>query len=1269
VAAVLAADFLQSQAGFAFDLKPEAALQFFKQKGLETTFAWQDMLGEAHAHAFTVAKMMDLDLLAQTRDALDVAISEGQTFKAFADEITPKLKKAGWWGKSAIGMVDPLTGELAPNVTKGTPWRLQTIFRTNLQSAYAAGHWSRIREQKAIMPYLMYDAVDDHRTRPQHAAWDGKVLPVESPFWQTHFPPNGWNCRCSVIQLDKDQVEDLGLEVSDPPDDGTFEWVNPRTGKTYQIPVGIDPGFDYNPGVAVYGHLQEILAEKIGELPPDAAVVAAAAVAEQQATLAADKLISDTAKAALLEIDPDEVAKAEAALAAAAEEAQAKATLAKLAENAKGKTGGGKAKAIEGLDPGGWLSTAWKQVGTIAQEAMADGTYTATEILDQLKTIAAQLKDKAQLQTKLSQYKAAILKGKNPSPAQAAAFNSLGEDEQKAFLAKIAAEQEKAAKAAAAEALAQQQAAPAAGAPTVAGPSWANMTQIGPQKGSNPGGLFQDTTTGEKWYVKLPTSEDIARNEVLAGELYKLAGIEVPDLVLLEGATIDGRTGVAIASKFIEGVAKASDYARLGERAADGFATDAWLANWDVVGLSFDNLLEKAGRAIRVDVGGSLRYRAQGDLKGSLFDAEVRELDSLRRAKDNDKSAAVFGKLTEAQIVASAARVLAVTDDQIRAAVAKYGPRDAGEATRLIETLIARKAAIEKRYGAAVRAAAKPAVVEGAGARITAEEFARIEAARQNGYSLHTDLDSIEDQSVLIFHEADVDGKPLTSSFLKLRGAGAEALDQQTRGAGGAVFDANTIVADKSVEDRFITAIKGIATNATVRQTDVDRVVAAAKAYGEAELALREAARKGLAAPDAADKFLEHFGPWMDALREAVKGGVGAAQVWAPPMAINLPPFQLAAFIPAGDAKQAGIAWKFRKGGTVPQRQIDRGFARRKTEAVQIKDGGIITWRSDYYEAQIDGATVRYWRSSSDVPVALQGRVEIDVPGNDPAAAQKVLDTIDRLGVDSARPSLDDQELLYLRQIANHAHKQREFEAIMVKQADRAAMLAAAREWFVRHAGVNKIEDLGAAYDPFGKRQAFDQSYPHRYRPDIRGPEWERFERDYRLIHAITGQSLADAIRNIMNSGGQMASTTDKARRGILLSGLSPGKDIRTGGASYFFTRLRTKATAAQEVGVIWKSRLVLRLDTVSIDHDIYGEVAKFDRERLTGVDGWRAASKGPDNETIFKHSLSLFDDMEAIQTSNASEREEVLQVLRDQKIERWPDGRSIEEVVRVRGR
>ena len=63
---------------------------------------------------------------------------------------------------------------------------------TNLRTAYAAGRWERIERLAPRLPWLRCSAVLDERTRPEHAAWHGIVLPANDPFWSTHYPPNGW---------------------------------------------------------------------------------------------------------------------------------------------------------------------------------------------------------------------------------------------------------------------------------------------------------------------------------------------------------------------------------------------------------------------------------------------------------------------------------------------------------------------------------------------------------------------------------------------------------------------------------------------------------------------------------------------------------------------------------------------------------------------------------------------------------------------------------------------------------------------------------------------------------------------------------------------------------------------------------------------------------------------------------------------------------------------------------------------------------------------
>ena len=228
-----------------FGLPPRKAIEFFQAKGLRQTYHWQEMMREEHAYAFTVAKMMDRDLLATTRQLMERMIADGRTLADFQRELVPHLQRKGWWGK--VDQTDPITGDIV-NVQLGSPARLETIFRTNMQSAYAVGEWDSIEANKERMPYLMYDAVDDGRTRDEHEAWDTLVYPVDHPFWRTHYPPNDYNCRCGVIQMDADDLEDEGLTVSEDFDPPTRPWTNPVDGQTEQVPEGVGPSFAYNPG-------------------------------------------------------------------------------------------------------------------------------------------------------------------------------------------------------------------------------------------------------------------------------------------------------------------------------------------------------------------------------------------------------------------------------------------------------------------------------------------------------------------------------------------------------------------------------------------------------------------------------------------------------------------------------------------------------------------------------------------------------------------------------------------------------------------------------------------------------------------------------------------------------------------------------------------------------------------------------------------------------------------------------------------------------------
>lgn len=210
--------------------------------------------------------------------------------------------------------------------------------------------------------------------------------------------------------------------------------------------------------------------------------------------------------------------------------------------------------------------------------------------------------------------------------------------------------------------------------------STSSMKKVGGQKGSNPGGVYEDAD-GKQFYVKKGKSKDHVKNEMIAAALYDLAGTPTLKYRPVEG---DEHIATEMAKLDKDNVSKLSDEER--KEAARDFAVHAWLGNWDAVGLGGDNLGTVKGTPTALDLGGALEYRAQGAPKGKAFGTSVGELDTLRDAKINKDAAGVFGDMTPAEMRKSARFVTGLSDDRIRKTVEKMGGDKA-----LADKLIARK--------------------------------------------------------------------------------------------------------------------------------------------------------------------------------------------------------------------------------------------------------------------------------------------------------------------------------------------------------------------------------------------------------------------------------------------------------------------------------------------------------------------------------------------------------------------------------------------------
>ncbi|HEC90324.1 MAG TPA: hypothetical protein ENI55_01520 [Alphaproteobacteria bacterium] len=214
------------------------AIDLYRSKVRLPTRRWTDLWQGMHARAFVIAGATKDALIADFQSAVQKAIEKGTTLAEFRKDFDRIVAAHGWSYRGTRG------------------WRSRVIFNTNVRMAHAAGRWAQIQRLKDKRPYLRYVAVLDSRTRPLHRAWHGTTLAADDAWWKTHYPPNGWYCRCTVQTLSERDMKRFGypLSAKAPPLRPLARRINSSAGPvSITVPEGIDPGFAYNPGEAAWG--------------------------------------------------------------------------------------------------------------------------------------------------------------------------------------------------------------------------------------------------------------------------------------------------------------------------------------------------------------------------------------------------------------------------------------------------------------------------------------------------------------------------------------------------------------------------------------------------------------------------------------------------------------------------------------------------------------------------------------------------------------------------------------------------------------------------------------------------------------------------------------------------------------------------------------------------------------------------------------------------------------------------------------------------------
>lgn len=260
-------------------------MDYFRQKLNLPTQTWTDIMKAQHDRSFVVAGAMASDLLEDLRQEVDKAIAGESTLEDFRAGFDDIVARHGWDYKG------------------GRNWRTRVIYQTNLQTSYAAGRYQQLTDPDMLKarPYWRYRHSDSVlHPRPQHLAWNGLVLRADDPWWQTHYPPNGWGCQCTVYGVSEKELREKYGKTG-PDTAPAIQYVEQDTPDgPVSVPDGIDYGWDYAPGQANLGRL---LLDKAATT--SARIGAAAIQSAVDNIQALDKIVQERWQPLVQQIYPD----------------------------------------------------------------------------------------------------------------------------------------------------------------------------------------------------------------------------------------------------------------------------------------------------------------------------------------------------------------------------------------------------------------------------------------------------------------------------------------------------------------------------------------------------------------------------------------------------------------------------------------------------------------------------------------------------------------------------------------------------------------------------------------------------------------------------------------------------------------------------------------------------------------------------------------------------------------------------------------------------
>ena len=219
-------------------IKDDAAAKILSDKIVYRPIKNQgrELTAEGHAVAFTLARISHKETIEAAKRACEKAAAQGMDFGDFKRDFLKLMSEDGNWTF--------VSGEGGQPTLMISESRARIIYDTNMRSSMAAAKEMRSEALSEFFPFWQYlESVSDDK-RPEHLKFVGLCLPKTHGFWRAHYPPNGYQCKCSVRDISKREFKRLKGDgkIRDQVDDLALEGISSRMGDKSEAPFLSNPG-------------------------------------------------------------------------------------------------------------------------------------------------------------------------------------------------------------------------------------------------------------------------------------------------------------------------------------------------------------------------------------------------------------------------------------------------------------------------------------------------------------------------------------------------------------------------------------------------------------------------------------------------------------------------------------------------------------------------------------------------------------------------------------------------------------------------------------------------------------------------------------------------------------------------------------------------------------------------------------------------------------------------------------------------------------------